>query len=117
MPVRDGSYIYIYIYISLSLSHIVFCFAQVMFEDTSEWTALSCGHKFANSTWESYIETAITAGSKETGEATGLTCITGGCRVPVPESMILRFAGAHTAKYKRFVGDMYAKKGLCVHFF
>ena len=78
-----------------------------MFEDTSEWTALSCGHKFANSTWESYIETAITAGSKESGEVSGLTCITRGCCMPVPESMILRFAGAHTAKYKRFVGDMW----------
>lgn len=78
-----------------------------MFEDTDEWTSLSCGHKFADTTWESYIQMAITSGSKETGEATGLTCITGGCHVPVPESMILRFAGEHTEKYKRFVGDMW----------
>ena len=85
-------------------------FDEVMFEDTTEWTALSCGCKYADSVWEGYIQTAITKGDKESGEATGLTCITAKCQVPVPEAMILRFAGEHAQKYKRFVGDKWVSE-------
>jgi hypothetical protein len=71
----------------------------VLLHGTTEWTGLSCGCKFADEAWMEYIQLAIRNAS-----IAGLKCPSPGCNVPVPEQLILHFAGEFRDKYFLFAG-------------
>ena len=71
----------------------------VLLHGTTEWTGLSCGCKFSDEAWAEYIQVAI-----RNAAVAGLKCPSPGCNVPVPEQLILNFAGNHRDKYFLFAG-------------
>jgi ariadne-1 len=82
----------------------------VMFDDTTEWTALACGHRASDYAWGFYIECAV----KDSQTCTGLFCMEKGCNVPVPEELILGprsfIDEGLQQKYRKFVGDAWIQE-------